>query len=178
MTWRTHFVFGISSLWLVLPLLSTMPDGNLGVLAACASFGALLHDLDAPESKIKHLKFGNSAFKPFLLPAQIVHGTDRHRGLLHSLLGLSMVGLLCLPPMLWIGWAPVMALLLGYASHLAGDSMTKCGILLLYPRKKAFHLLPRTFRLTTGSQAEEVLFVLFALGTVFLLLRTLLRLPV
>jgi inner membrane protein len=156
-----------------MPLPKDVVGYDFGVLAAAAAFGALLPDLDASESKIKHLKLGNSQFKPFLLPAQVVHGTDRHRGLLHSLWGMAVAGLLFLPFAPWTGWAPVAALHLGYVSHLAGDSMTKCGVPLLYPRRRAFHLLPRAWRLTTGSQAEEAVFVFFALSAFALLLRSL-----
>lgn len=57
-------------------MLSPLPPAN-GELrfrhpAACAALGALLPDLDASESKIKHLKLPGTNFKLFLLPAQIV----------------------------------------------------------------------------------------------------------
>ena len=88
MTWPTHALLGINSLW----LLAFIPRRTTSYttwerLAACAVLGALLPDLDASESKIKHLKILGTNFKPFLLPAQIVHRTDGHRGLLHSFLG-------------------------------------------------------------------------------------------
>ena len=127
MTWSTHLVFGINSLW----LLFLLPPGSLsydfGTLSAVAALGALLPDLDASRSKIKHLRLCSN-FKPFLLPAQVVHGLDQHRGLLHSVAGLSFVGVLCMPLALWIGWAPLLALLLGYVSHLIADAAAKSGI--------------------------------------------------
>lgn len=55
MTWPTHALLGINSLWLLAPL--------------------------PPEI----LKLLGTNFKPFLLPAQVVHRSDQHRGLLHSL---------------------------------------------------------------------------------------------
>ena len=88
MRWYAHALFGISSLWLLTPLLNqgdAAGVANIGVLAACAAFGALLPDLDASDSKIKHLKLAGTSFKPFLLPSHIIHHSDRHRGLLHSL---------------------------------------------------------------------------------------------
>ncbi len=60
---------------------------DIGTLSAVAALGALLPDLDAPESKIKHLKLLGTDFKPFLLPAQVVSRSSQHRGLLHSLAG-------------------------------------------------------------------------------------------
>ncbi len=170
MTWPTHALFGISSLW-VLALLPPESIGfDFGTLAAIATFGSLLPDLDASESKIKHLKFPGSSFKPFLVPAEIVHRTDQHRGVLHSLSGLGMMALMTIPFWQWGGWAPLAALLLGYGSHLLADAATKSGILLLYPRKRRFYLLPQGWRISTGSLAEEALMAPLAVSAMFLLL--------
>ena len=174
MTWPTHALLGINSLWLLAPLPPELVGYDFGTLAACAVLGALLPDLDASESKIKHLKLLGTNFKPFFLPAQIVHRTDQHRGLLHSLWGLGMAALMTAPLMFWVGWAPVTALLLGYSSHLLGDAATKSGIRLFYPRTTRFYLLPEGWRVTTGSMAEEALFVPLAVITIGLLLRGLL----
>lgn len=170
MTWPTHALLGINSLWLLAPLPPELLAYDLGTLAACATLGALLPDLDASESKIKHLKLPGTQFKPFLLPAQVVSRTDQHRGLLHSLWGLGMATFVLIPAAVLIGWAPIVALLLGYISHLLGDSATKSGIRLLYPRKLRFHLLPPHLRLTTGSQAEDVVAALMVLPVLLLLL--------
>ena len=170
MTWTTHTLFGINTLWLLAALPPELVSYDMGTLAACAALGALLPDLDASESKIKHLKLPNTQFKPFLLPAQIVHRSDQHRGRLHSLWGLGMVSSFTLPLLPWIGWAPVAALILGYASHLLGDSATKSGIRLFYPRATRFYLLPPSLRITTASLAEEVLIPLLALSVLLLLL--------
>ncbi len=170
MTWPTHALLGINSLWLLAPLPPELIAYDFGTLSACAVLGALLPDLDASESKIKHLKVPGTQFKPFLLPAQVVSRSDQHRGLLHSLWGLSMASLIVAPAAFWIGWAPIVALLLGYASHLLGDSATKSGIRLLYPSKVRFHLLPPSFRFTTASFAEEATIPLLALSVLLLLL--------
>jgi membrane-bound metal-dependent hydrolase YbcI (DUF457 family) len=156
MTWPTHALLGISMLWLLVPLPPEVLGYDFGTLAASAALGALLPDLDASESKIKHLKVLGTNFKPFLLPAQVVHKSDQHRGLLHSLWGLGMAGACTLPLAFWVGWAPVVALMLGYASHLLGDSATKSGLRLRYPHKKHYYLLPLGWRITTGSQAEDM----------------------
>ena len=85
MTWPTHTLFGITTLCLLVPLPPEIIGYDFGTLAAFAALGALLPDLDATESKIKHLKLLGTQFKPLLLPAQIINLTDQHRGLLHSL---------------------------------------------------------------------------------------------
>jgi membrane-bound metal-dependent hydrolase YbcI (DUF457 family) len=170
MTWPTLALLGINSLWLLVPLPPELLGYDLGTLAASAVLGTLLPDLDASESKIKHLKVPGTQFKPFLLPAQVIHRSDQHRGLLHSLWGPGMTGVCTLPLMIWVGWTPVAALMLGYASHLLGDSATKSGIRLFYPQPRRFHLLPPPLRITMGSQAEETLIPLLALSVFFLLL--------
>lgn len=170
MTWPTHTLLGISTLWLLTPFPPELLGYDFGTLAACAALGALLPDLDAPESKIKHLKLFGTRFKPFLVPAQLVSRTEQHRGLLHSLAGLGLVALMTAPFAFWIGWAPVTALLLGYASHLLGDSATRSGIRLFYPSKNRFHLLPAHLRITTSSYAEGAVLPVLALFVFLLLL--------
>lgn len=123
MTWPTQALLGINSLWLLALVPPELVSYDFGTLATCAALGALMPDLDALESKIKHLKVPGTNFKPFLLPAQVVHGTDQHRGLLHSLWGMGMITFISAPLLLlllWLGWAPVAALLLGYASNNCG----------------------------------------------------------
>jgi len=56
MTWPTHTLFGVSTLWLLAPVPPEVLQANIGVLVTAATLGALLPDLDASESKIKHLK--------------------------------------------------------------------------------------------------------------------------
>lgn len=170
MTWPTHALLGISTLWLLSPLPLEMTGYDMGTLAACATFGALLPDLDASESKIKHLKLLGTQIKPFFLPSQVIHKTDQHRGLLHSLMGFGMVAVVFGSLIWWVGWAPIAALLLGYASHLLADSATKSGLRLFYPRHDRFYLMPVGWRITTGSSVEDVVMVGAALTATFLLL--------
>jgi inner membrane protein len=174
MTWATHALFGISCLWLLGPVPPELLGYDMGTLATVAALGALLPDLDASESKIKHLKLLGTSFKPFLLPAQVVHRSDQHRGLLHSLAGLGMIGVIAAPAVWWVGWAPVVVLLLGYASHLFADSATKNGVLLLYPLRQRYHLLPKGWRITTGSQAEEIVMAITGILSLSLLFQKLL----
>jgi membrane-bound metal-dependent hydrolase YbcI (DUF457 family) len=176
MTWPTHVVFGISALCFLAPLPVDMLGYDMGPLAMAAALGALLPDLDASESKIKHLKLLGTSFKPLHFPAQVVYRSDQHRGLLHSLWGLGIAATFTVPLMWWVGWAPVVALLLGYSSHLLVDSMTKSGIRLLYPRLRRFYLLPKKWRFATGSSAEEVVMIIAATFSLWLLLKSFLSL--
>ena len=97
MTWPTHTLFGISTLWLLAPFPPETLGYDFGTLAA---LGALLPDLDASESKIKHMRIPNTQVKPFLLPAMVVSKTDQHRGLLHSLVGVGFVSATVASPFL------------------------------------------------------------------------------
>ncbi len=174
MTWRTHALAGIGSLW----LLDAAPHGigagngvsNVGLLAALAAFGALLPDLDAQQSRIKHLSPG-WGIEPFVLPSLLLYRALGHRGLLHSGLGLALFTVLfALPLAFWWGWQPSAALALGYTSHLAADGCTRRGIPLLHPRRLRFFLLPPKLRLVTGSSAEDALLPLLAALALLLLL--------
>jgi membrane-bound metal-dependent hydrolase YbcI (DUF457 family) len=177
MTWRTHLAGGITALWLLAPMFQTLGDnGNLLVdtsnpllLAIVAGFGALLPDLDAKESRIKHLRIGG--IEPFYLPAIALNKALGHRGFLHSALGLLTASLLIgMPLALWQGIPFLLTFTLGYASHLALDAATKAGIPLWFPKKKRIHLLPTRLRFLTGSQEEDALFLvlLLLIATFFL----------
>lgn len=76
MTWRPHWAIGLNSLWLLAPVLPYVPQEEVGLLFVAASLGLVLSDLDASESKIKHLQIGG--IKPLYLSAQAVHRTDVH----------------------------------------------------------------------------------------------------
>lgn len=171
MTWPTHTLFGISTLWMLVPVPPEVLHTDCGVLATAAALGALLPDLDASESKIKYFKIPNTQIKPFMIPALVVSRSDQHRGLLHSFAGLGMMTLFFVAAAFWIGWASVAALLLGYFSHLMADAATKSGVRLLYPNPKRFHLLPLGWRFTTGSLAEDALFVPLSFSVLTLLIR-------
>lgn len=167
---RTHLLLGINAIWLLEA--GTAPSPDRFVLAvAGAALGSLLADLDARASLLQTLRIGGVA--PLVLPARLLNQVFGHRGALHSLFALGVLALLSLPllgtlPLLWLGLA------LGYASHLVGDGCTRHGVPLFFPRRMRVHLLPKPLRLSTGSLAEDALFVLLALGCLALLLRHLL----
>ena len=164
---RTHALIGINALWLF-TLLPTGSISNWGVLAAVAALGSLLPDLDAAESTLKH--WSVCTIKPLAPLAVLLHHRFGHRRLLHSLWGLGCQTLLCATLAESIGIDLAVALLLGYASHLAADACTRTGIRLFYPRPEHFHLLPPKLRITTGSAVEEAVFALSACLSLALLL--------
>jgi inner membrane protein len=173
MTWRTHVLGGVAALWLLegvqghansgigINAFATLGDSPI-VWAFCAGMGALLPDLDAQESKIKNLSiFG---IRPFLLPADFLHRSLGHRGMLHSALGLMLMALVVgIPIGIGLGATAMMTLVLGIASHLALDASTKSGIPLWFPNPQRVHLLPSRLRITTGSQAEDGVLIALAL---------------
>ncbi len=163
----THALIGVSSLWLLAFVPSVLTTDTLAPLAACAALGALLPDLDAQSSTIKYLSIAR--IQPFAPVAYVLSRDLGHRGATHSLLGLFVFALLMLP-LVWIWpWPYWVALSLGYASHLAADACTKSGIPFLHPNRKRYHLLPRDWRFTTGSLAEDALVPIIALAILFLL---------
>jgi inner membrane protein len=168
MTWSTHLMAGLSALWLMEALPASATE-NMALLAGAAALGSLLPDLDASESKIKHLSIGG--IKPFYLPSEMIYSQLGHRSFLHSLYGLAFCACSCLLLSPFTGWQAALALWLGYASHLAADAMTRSGIPWLYPQPRRYHLLPPRLRLVTGSPEEEIVFVLLALSALLLTLR-------
>ena len=171
MLWRTHVLAGIGSLWLLQSLPGVITKENLPLLISLSALGALLPDLDAVESKVKHLEVGG--VQPFAPLSTLMHQAFGHRGRLHSLLGLGVVTAISVPLGFWLGWQAPLALCLGYASHLLLDACTRTGIPLIRPQER-FYLLPKRLRFITGSLAEDALLPLLAIAVVVLLLTRLL----
>ena len=164
---RTHILIGVSSLWLLRLAPDVLTPDTMAPLAICAALGTLLPDLDANSSTIKHLRVAR--IQPFA-PLSVLLSRDwGHRGMTHSLIGLSAFAVLVSPLVIIWSWPIWAALCLGYISHLAADACTKSGIPLLHPRKTRYHLLPRRFLFTTGSLAEDALVPIIALAILFLL---------
>ena len=100
----------------------------------------------------------------------MLRSASRHRGLTHELRGVGLfTGLVMLaaaavarlwrlPPSLELQITLLVGAFwtLGYLTHLLLDAATIAGIPLLSPRR-TFHLLPRAWRVRTGSWADTVL---------------------
>lgn len=171
--WHTHAAIGASATWLLFPFVPPGSSGSIAVLMVFCGIGALMPDLDAVESKIKHVKV--MGIKPLVPVSRAINREFGHRGLLHCLRGWLIWTLFILPLGAGIGWLPMVASSRGYASHLAGDACTRTGIPLFYSKCTSYHLLPHRIRVVTGSAYEEVFFVSFTLFSIILLLTRLLR---
>ena len=165
----THAVIGANTVWIPI-LMGMVIEPWLFLIGA---FTALLPDLDASESKIKHLKFGGYIGKtkvtinPFMPIAVIISAIFGHRGALHSLVAIAVVaaGASFLIPhtsvALWL------VAVLGYTSHLLADALTKSGIEFFWPWKQNFGALPRFLRVKTGGLVDTLLLLI---GSVSVLL--------
>ena len=181
MTGLTHLAGGVASLLpLTLAYPALFPDAPLtpealGAAALAACLGALLPDLDAPQSLLKNWKVGyrrtgkrgrtlTPAYRPFEPVASLLSPLLGHRRPLHSLLGLGVAAvLLGLPAAFWLGWPATLALVLGYASHLLLDACTVSGVPLLWPDPRPLWALPKRLRAVTGGPWEDLFLAVLAL---------------
>jgi inner membrane protein len=115
--YRTHLAFGLFCGLFFLP--ETDNFGRLSFLAV-ALLGALLPDVDTPESKFGRKAGAFSHFFKFLAG---------HRGIFHSIFAaMAFSGLVLI-----FSRTYGLALFVGYASHLLIDGLTKSGINYLHP---------------------------------------------
>lgn len=179
MTGKTHAAIGANITWLFVPFLGFMFSPILIVLG---TFGGLLPDIDASESKIKHFEIGYGrgkrriAIQPFYLPAVIIAFFSRHRGFWHSILGTVVITVLSFVVVKYIDanyvdltYAHWLATPLGYISHIISDSVTPQGTEWFWPYKKNFHLLPKFLQIRTSGIIDHSLFAIGLLGVAFLL---------
>ncbi len=118
MMFRTHLAFGFLIGLLSIKYLT--PRNQVFFIALCL-LGSLLPDIDHPRSKIgKHVKIISVFFE--------------HRGFFHS--GFAVAGLVVLFVSLAKLNVYTLGLIIGYASHILIDVMTKEGIMLLHPFSK------------------------------------------
>jgi inner membrane protein len=148
---RTHLAFGFFS---GLVLMNYISVGDKSLFFIFLLVGALLPDIDTPNSKISR--------KIPVIP-RILSLFAKHRGIFHSIflaLGFAAV--------IWI-FKPVygIALFTGYFSHLLIDGFTKRGVNLLHPVSQLRIAGP----IETGKIWELVLFIVIISGIVLSLLK-------
>src|SRR5215216_2935246 len=97
-----------------------------GAILTVACVGSLMPDSDTPASKMSRSL--GSVRKPICLFS--------HRGLTHSLVAMIIIALIMV--FLQVQFVHAVAFLVGYASHLAADSITKQGIRLWWPSQRRF----------------------------------------
>lgn len=155
----THATIGANVIWLPYLLGMTIAPWFIFI----GALASLLPDLDASESKIKNLKLGiyighsKIWFKPFWPIAFVLSKIFRHRGALHSLVAVILlsIGLMAIIPKEYS--TITLVIILGYASHLLADALTKSGIEFFWPIKKNLGLLPKALRVKTGGIVDTVL---------------------
>jgi inner membrane protein len=137
---RTHLAFGLLT---ALVFKNIIPTGNIFIFVGLVLLGALMPDIDSPQSMIVNKL-------PWLLkPISMV---TKHRGIFHSLtLGLVFSGLIYY----FISKPYGFALFLGYTSHLLMDGLTHQGVNFLHPFAK-LHL---SGFIETGKILEHALLI-------------------
>lgn len=162
MTARTHDLFAFTALTIT-PLVIAIPAMSFATaissVVACF-FGGLAPDLDEESSDAwKKIPAGS------LLAKLIDPLLGGHRWISHSLLGMGIFGIIL---HFILQWAKTFLLvdttivlfsfLIGMASHLVADGITKEGIPLLFPIPWKIGFPPLSFlRVKTGSWVEKYL---------------------
>lgn len=161
MTGRTHDLAAFTALTATVVFMAPIPAMTLGtaVVAVTANLiGGIAPDIDEPTAPFwRNLPIGG-VFGRIL--SGVVGG---HRFFLHSLLGMAAMGLVVnlLLVFLHPSWPSLQAdivwwsFMIGYASHLVTDSLTKEGVPWLFPIPFKFGFPPvRNWRITTGKLLE------------------------
>jgi endonuclease YncB( thermonuclease family) len=154
----THLIFA-ECCWFATSAIFDVHYGTPAVLVAAAT--SILPDADYPKSWLGHQLGSISEDLNRLLG---------HRSFLHSLLALVLVTLALGLPLWWITGrlAPMIAVGVGYGSHLFADMMTLGGVQLFWPSRLIAVFPGRDeYRVVSGGNSERV-FV--ALALVFALL--------
>lgn len=170
MTGKTHAAIGANTVWFL--TLTAIPINPTYI--GLAALAALLPDLDASESMIKHvsIRIGRIRVPIFYPFALLFSHLFRHRGWLHSGVAILIVAGLSWWGLSSFGSGVPLVITLGYASHLLADACTISGIHFFLPIQSEFHLLPKPLRIRTGSMIDHLLF-LVSLGGIFLLVERL-----
>lgn len=160
MTARTHDAFAFASL---VTAATFYPPESLTILTLFAAvvgniIGALIPDMDQASNRLWDLlPWGDSLGKVFR------RLFFRHRTLSHSIVGMVIIYKILefvLPKLL----NPVhvdahivfVSMMIGYASHLLADSLTKDGLPLFFPLPFGIGIPPfRFMRITTGKWVEN-----------------------
>lgn len=120
----THLAFGVTT---ILGLSKfDLIDNSLPLLAA-AALGSLLPDIDHPGSVV------GRRVKLVSVPVSMIFG---HRGITHSLIAIVIMSV----TIIWqVGSQPwIVALAIGYLTHLVGDWLTPSGVPFMWPSRRKF----------------------------------------
>jgi endonuclease YncB( thermonuclease family) len=149
----THLIFA-ECCWFATSAVFDVHYEIPAVLAAAAT--SILPDADYPKSWLGH-QLGSVS--------EDLNRLFGHRSFLHSLLALVLVTLVLGLPLWWLTGrpSPMVAVFVGYGSHLFADMMTLGGVQLFWPSRLIAVFPGRDeYRVTSGGNSERV-FVAFAL---------------
>lgn len=148
MRYRTHLAFGLFAALMFLPNLSI--SGKFSFLGL-ALLGALMPDVDTPESKLG---------RQFGILSRLFRFLAGHRGIFHSVFAAVLFAAI-----VWVLFGPTYgtALFVGYASHLLIDGLTKNGINYLHPISN----LRISGFIVTGGLSENLLLIGIILADVW-----------
>ena len=154
----THIVFS-ECCWFAASSVFDVHYGTSAVLAVAAA--SVLPDTDYPRSWIGH-QLGSVS--------EDLNRLFGHRSFLHSLLALALVTVTLGLLLWWItaSVASMVAVFVGYGSHLLADMMTLGGVQLFWPSRLIAVFPGRDeYRVVSGGNSERV-FVAFALALALL----------
>jgi endonuclease YncB( thermonuclease family) len=149
----THLIFS-ECCWFATSAVFDVHYETTAVLTAATA--SVLPDADHPKSWLGH-QLGSIS--------EDLNRLFGHRGFLHSLLTLILVTLVLGLPLWWITERPstMIAVGVGYGSHLVADMMTLGGVQLFWPSRLIAVFPGRDqYRVASGGNSERV-FVAFAL---------------
>ena len=146
MRWHSHIAFGFLAGLVLMHYINT---GNTYIFFAFVLVGALMPDLDQPDSKMG---------RNFGIVSKLIKGVFGHRGLVHTVLGGVII---CGAIWLFLSRVYGDAMFIGFLSHLFSDGLTKQGIKLFHPFSKA--------KLSGFVRTGGVTELAFFLATLFLI---------
>ena len=169
----THELIGVSVAVAGARLLEASAVETAGA-AVAAFYGSWLPDIDRLGSRVhgrsalerRSLLVGFAGFV-LRLPALAFAAIARHRGMSHSLVGALLAGLCATLVAVPFGTTVAVVvgggLFAGYLAHLAADALTPGGVPFWAPlSRQRVWLLPRAWRISTGSWREAAVALLAA----------------
>mgnify|MGYP002713245383 CR=1 FL=1 len=134
---KTHVVIGVAYGAGLIPAVQRGDYSieQFGLVLLGLAIGSLLPDLDHPQSTIS---------RSIPIVGGLISSLTRHRGILHSILGvilfylvtaILMIPIVAMTHNIQLSRYAAAGLLLGYVLHIVADMLTKGGVRLFYPLK-------------------------------------------
>lgn len=157
MLWTTHLAIGLL-VYAFFIKLGLLPDNQLTLVLVL--LGAILPDIDHPRSFIAQLGYWSRTGSRMISWAG-------HRGVAHTIWAVILVFFIVylIFPELGLGMNAMLAVTLGYFSHLVADSLTVEGVAWFYPYSSKRASGP----VRTGGFLETLIFIASILFIVVLM---------